>query len=437
MPLEIAYRPIVLPPEPAQPRAAGMAAPKGEGAIDTAPANTAPANTGPANAAAKAMPVPDGPVLPKATLRPPAHLRRRLAGIVVIGLVPLLLSAFLAVIGWADPRGIGGAVARDDRALAAHGPLAAANAPASDRAVPASVPDRAPIDAALPGLHGDGDVVPPMLSGPAARPIQPAGTAIDHVRALQCLTAAIYYEAAREPDAGQRAVAQVVLNRVAHPAFPKTVCGVVYQGSERPGCQFSFACDGSLAHLPMAAYWTRARRVAEAALAGYVFAPAGLATHYHTSAVHPAWSDSMTLLGTIGAHQFYRWTGGAGQPQAFRAAYLGGEPLAAPHPRTWVSTGADFADPLALEHAFEAGRLAALRRAAAPLPPAGIDPAVARVGAAFGQQPLPHADASGAAGDAAHDQGTRSHILPGSGAVRPDAAQEYDNAARWIHQPGT
>ncbi len=434
MPLEIAYRPIVLPPVPAPPRTAGMAAPQAEGTIEAGPPN----ESAPPNEAGPAKPVPDAPALPKATLRPPAHLRRRLAGIVVIGLVPLLLSAllaaFLAVIGWGDPRGIAGAVARDDRTLAAHGPAAAGKA-AADHAAPASVVDRAPIDAALPGLHGDGDVVPPMLSGPAARPIQPAGTAIDHVRALQCLTAAIYYEAAREPDAGQRAVAQVVLNRVAHPAFPKTVCGVVYQGSERPGCQFSFACDGSLAHPPMAAYWTRARRVAEAALAGFVFAPAGLATHYHTSAVHPAWSDSMTLLGTIGAHRFYRWTGGAGQPQAFRAAYWGGEPLAAPHPRTWVSTGADFADPLALEHAFEAGRLAALRRAAAP-PAEGIDPAVARVGAAFGQQPLPHVDASGAAGDAAHDQGARSHILPGSGAVRPDAAQQYDNAARWIHQPG-
>ena len=65
----------------------------------------------------------------------------------------------------------------------------------------------------------------------------------DKARALQCLTTAIYYEAASEPDAGQRAVAQVVLNRVRHPVFPASVCGVVFQGSERRGCQFSFACE--------------------------------------------------------------------------------------------------------------------------------------------------------------------------------------------------
>ena len=233
----------------------------------------------------------------------------------------------------------------------------------------------------------------------------------------------------------------MVLNRVAHPAFPKTVCGVVYQGSERAGCQFSFACDGALAHAPMAAYWDRARRVAAAALAGSVYAPIGLSTHYHTGAVHPAWSDSMILQDTIGAHQFYRWTGNAGQPRAFSAVYAGGEPIAAPHPRTWASTGADFADPLVLAQAFEAGRLAALRRATATTPMTGIDPAIARVGAGFGQQPLPHSasslDPAGAAGDdRAHDAAGASHILPGSGAVRPDAAQQYDSAAHWIHQPG-
>jgi hypothetical protein len=241
------------------------------------------------------------------------------------------------------------------------------------------------------------------------------------------MTAAIYYEAAREPDEGQRAVAQVVLNRVAHPAFPKTVCGVVYQGSERPGCQFSFACDGSLARVPMAAYWARARRVAEAALAGYVYAPVGLATHYHTSAVHPGWADAMNFVGTIGAHRFYRWNGSAGSPRAFNAVYAGGEPLAAPHPHTWVSTGADFADPLVLAKAFEAGRLAALRANPVPIT---ADPAIVRAGPSFGQQPLAHGLVPAA------DPADHNHILPGSGSVRPEAAQQYDSAAHWIHQPG-
>ena len=82
-------------------------------------------------------------------------------------------------------------------------------------------------------------------------------------RALECLTSAVYYEAGSEPVDGQRAVAQVVLNRVRHPAFPSTVCDVVYQGSTRAtGCQFTFTCDGSLARRPSADGWARARTVA-------------------------------------------------------------------------------------------------------------------------------------------------------------------------------
>jgi hypothetical protein len=153
-------------------------------------------------------------------------------------------------------------------------------------------------------------------------------------RAQQCLSMAIYYEAASESDAGQRAVAQVVLNRVAHPTYPDTVCGVVFQGSERTtGCQFTFTCDGSLARRPAHMWWERASRVARAALAGAVYAPVGLATHYHTVQVHPYWAPSLHPVATIGAHRFYRWPGAAGQAAAFRAAYFGGEPAALPNPR--------------------------------------------------------------------------------------------------------
>src|SRR3569833_1926122 len=99
---------------------------------------------------------------------------------------------------------------------------------------------------------------------PAARPYREAfATPADKLRATECLTAAVYYEAAIEPVDGQRAVAQVVLNRVRHPAFPKSVCGVVFQGSERStGCQFFFSCDGSLYRKPVPAFWDRARQVA-------------------------------------------------------------------------------------------------------------------------------------------------------------------------------
>ncbi len=165
-----------------------------------------------------------------------------------------------------------------------------------------------------------------------ARPFSMAGaSALDRDRAMQCLTAAIYYEAASEPDAGQQAVAQVILNRARHPAFPGTVCGVVYQGSEHAGCQFSFACDGAMMRVPARAAWIRAARAAGMALAGYVYAPVGLATHYHTYAVTPAWNRSMVMTDVVGAHFFHRWKGYWGTSAAFNQIYAGGEPVPGPH----------------------------------------------------------------------------------------------------------
>ncbi len=173
---------------------------------------------------------------------------------------------------------------------------------------------------------GDASILP-------AQPFVLAGSAADRARALQCLTTAIYYEAGREPTDGQRAVAQVVLNRVRHPAFPASVCGVIFQGSERPGCQFSFACDGAMARAPAREYWLRAQQVAAAALDGEVFAPVGMATFYHTYAVTPRWNRAMVMTGTFGAHFFHRWKGGWGTPAAFTQAYRGSEPAPGPHAR--------------------------------------------------------------------------------------------------------
>ncbi|MGZ8286041.1 MAG: cell wall hydrolase [Allosphingosinicella sp.] len=148
----------------------------------------------------------------------------------------------------------------------------------------------------------------------------------DVAASLQCLTAAVYYEARSESFEGQRAVAQVVLNRVRHPAFPKSVCGVVYQGSRRrTGCQFSFTCDGSMRARRDPAAWARARRVAGAALAGSVYGPAGHATHYHASYVRPWWAASLKRAVTVGSHIFYRWRGAWGDPKSFRRPYLAAE----------------------------------------------------------------------------------------------------------------
>ncbi|MFT3968233.1 MAG: cell wall hydrolase [Sphingobium sp.] len=164
--------------------------------------------------------------------------------------------------------------------------------------------------------------------GPAALPIAMRGfTPLDDARALQCMTNAIYYEAGNEPEEGQRAVAQVILNRLASGHWPSSVCAVIYQGGERADrrCQFTFSCDGSMARIPAAAAWSRARRVAARALAGEVFAPAGLATFYHTLAVRPPWADRVRPVAVVGAHIFYRLPGAAGAPTAYRMRYSGRE----------------------------------------------------------------------------------------------------------------
>jgi hypothetical protein len=166
-----------------------------------------------------------------------------------------------------------------------------------------------------------------VLPNPAAKPFSLKTEGVmDEARAVDCMTAVIYYEAAYESTEGQRAVAQVVLNRMRHPAFPKTVCGVVFQGSERTtGCQFTFTCDGALARTPNPEIWERTRKIAVAALNGYVMKQVGNATHYHAAYVAPYWSPSLVKVGSVGAHIFYRWTGGAGLPPAFGGRYAGGE----------------------------------------------------------------------------------------------------------------
>lgn len=171
------------------------------------------------------------------------------------------------------------------------------------------------------------------------RPDSPASAfvletdALSRNRALECLAQAVYYEAASEGLDGGKAVAQVVLNRMRHPAYPASVCGVVYQGSERvTGCQFTFTCDGSLARIPARALWQQAQRIALEALAGRVYAPVGHATHYHADYVLPYWADSLDKSVQIGRHIFYRLKGGLGAKSFFRQRYAGREPLPPPPP---------------------------------------------------------------------------------------------------------
>lgn len=206
--------------------------------------------------------------------------------------------------------------------------------------------DRAAELARLPGLADQAPLLttPPSLSDmDAARaqnaavpfvtgPVMPAprfvfrGAAGDRSRATECLALAAMAEAGPS-DIGQRAVMQVILNRVRHPAFAKTVCRVVFQGSERAtGCQFTFTCDGALARQYSDSAWLQARLRAAEALGGYVFKSIGLATHYHTDWVYPYWSPELDKLAKIETHLFFRWRDFWGTKPAFAARYRGGEP---------------------------------------------------------------------------------------------------------------
>lgn len=122
-----------------------------------------------------------------------------------------------------------------------------------------------------------------------------------------CLARAIYFEARSESDVGQLAVAKVVLNRVKDPAYPKSICQVVYQGSDRPNaCQFSFACDGISDEPKQAAAWAKSKQIAARALAGdQSIQILGAATYYHADYVTPKWSSSFKRLIKIGRHIFY------------------------------------------------------------------------------------------------------------------------------------
>ena len=276
--------------------------------------------------------------------------------------------------------------------------------------------------------------------------VQPGTT--NYSRALKCLSDAIYYEAANEPDSGQRGVAQVIINRMRHPTYPNNICGVIYQGSERrTGCQFSYACDGSTARRPNTFLWNKASRVAAQALNGYVHQPVGMATHYHATYVYPYWAPSLNFIGTIGAHRFYKWKGSAGRPSAFFRKYAGSEPFPAPKPRKWTpSRGngrAKALDPIQLQKKYEneyaAARLKAekeaiekARRSAsvapkpAPSAYAAITPTRQRAAPTYSTP-----DYSAAAKSKGGDSAYAGERLPDATNIKP----AFQNSGTWKKRP--
>jgi spore germination cell wall hydrolase CwlJ-like protein len=232
----------------------------------------------------------------------------------------MLLMSASCVPSYAAPSPEPKPAAEAKAAPSAPGPAEAVPLPDPAQLRPVSPTDAVALNAAIP-LSAAGN---PRAASIVFR----AATPLDQHRSLQCLAEAIYYEARSESEEGQRAVAQVVLNRVRHPAYPGSVCGVVYQGPMRAGggCQFTFTCDGSLAAAPSGFEWLRARRIAAEALAGAVYAPVGHATHYHTHAVLPVWAYRLAKVAVVGSHNFYRMPDRWGAPQSFAQRYAGREP---------------------------------------------------------------------------------------------------------------
>ena len=157
-----------------------------------------------------------------------------------------------------------------------------------------------------------GRFIPPVTEGDHAWMSKPLPEHVFSAAEQKCLAEGIYFEARGEDVKGQAAVAQVILNRVRNPAYPATICGVVYQNkSWRNRCQFSFACDGSRPRVRSPHHYRVAQEVAMAVTAGKIFIPeVGSATHYHATYVHPRWARTMEKMKKIGLHIFYRTHGG-------------------------------------------------------------------------------------------------------------------------------
>lgn len=245
--------------------------------------------------------------------------RRMIVGL--LAFVPLLLlllagRTFHPPVAIADP-------ATDLRsAEVAALPGAAIEAPLFTSDLPPALLAPGAMDAARASNARD-----PFTQGPiaAALPFRFQGSSADFNNARDCLALAAMAEAGSS-DPGQRAVIQVILNRVRHPAFAGTVCGVVFEGSQRStGCQFTFTCDGSLSRRYGDADWAAARSRAEQALRGFVFTTVGTATHYHTDWVYPSWSPKLDKIGQVETHLFYRWPGRWGTNAAMTKPYRGGE----------------------------------------------------------------------------------------------------------------
>lgn len=119
---------------------------------------------------------------------------------------------------------------------------------------------------------------------------------------VMCLAMNVFWESRDQPIAGQVAVAQITMNRVASPDYPDDVCGVVHQLK-----QFSWYWDGKSDVPQEEEAWNRAQMVARGVLAGSGHADLMDVniTHYHAVYVKPYWTKGMQLVAKIDDHIFY------------------------------------------------------------------------------------------------------------------------------------
>lgn len=281
--------------------------------------------------------------------------RRRLMWLGALGAVMAIALTLAFVLRGRGPAGEGGTAGSHHSAPPIEKLPARPGTPALEKLAPLAADQARARNAAVPFAD---------LNPQAALPFQFVGTPQDMGRATDCLAIAALAEAGAL-DAGQRAVMQVVLNRTRHPAYPHTVCGTVFQGSQRAtGCQFTFTCDGALRRQYDPAAWDKARTRARQALGGSVYPPVGLATHYHTDWVYPYWSAQLDKIARVDTHLFFRWRGFWGTRSAFSARYRGAEPAIAALGATDLQSAplanaaaAPIAEPLSGDKAGPAGRV--------------------------------------------------------------------------------
>ncbi|MCV0424266.1 MAG: cell wall hydrolase [Roseibium sp.] len=187
-------------------------------------------------------------------------------------------------------------------------------AAASFSLVSAYAPDsvketKEPFDALFGAAKYEQELPPPEdPDNPHWWALKPLPLSVGQKKEQRCLAEAIYFEARGESEDGQVAVAQVVLNRVKNPAYPNSICGVVYQNRhKRNRCQFSFACDGIKDRISSKGAWKTAQRLVRDVLDGKQYSKmVDASTHYHATYVNPRWAKSMAKRGQVGLHIFYK-----------------------------------------------------------------------------------------------------------------------------------